>query len=194
MAEHTKENFEWESSEHLPITKETLQNQTRSNISESFDLDKEKIIKQLKAAKNVEQRVKLFAKIMDRFWLEAIAWMIPRIWDVTPAAISTCYLIAEWIHIWLSLKECLQILWYQALDALAGSIPVIWNVVDFFFKGNKYSSKVFSNHIEKLKKAAKEKWISQEEIDNIWKDEAKIINTMDRYTQHISKNKKDKKQ
>nr|MBR6100609.1 hypothetical protein [bacterium] len=31
------------------------------------------------------------------------------------------------------------------------------DIADFFFKSNKYSSKIFTEHVEKLKKAALEK-------------------------------------
>jgi hypothetical protein len=45
--------------------------------------------------------------------------------------------------------------------------------------------------LEKLKKAAIEKWIPQEEIDNIWKKETRFIKTMNRYIDNKSK-KEDK--
>jgi hypothetical protein len=113
--------------------------------------------------------------------------MIPAIWDLTPAVVSSCYLLIEWARIWLHRKDCLKILWYQTIDVIFGSIPVIWDVVDFFFKGNKYSAKVFNKHIEKLKKAAIEKWISQEEIDNMWNKEAKFLKAINKYTNYKPK-------
>ena len=178
------------SNAELSTTEDVIKSNTKAAVAENLDLDKEKIIKQLNSAKNVEQRVKLFSKLTDTFWLEAIMWIIPWVWDVTPALISTCYLLAEWIHIWLPWRRCLQILWYQTADAVIGLIPGIWDVADFFFKWNKYSAKIFSKHLEKLKRAAKEKGISQEEIDNIWKKEERFIKTMDRYVDNESKKKK----
>jgi len=171
-----------------------IKNKTNSQLNDSLDMDKEKIKKQLEATKNVEERVKLFSKRTDSYWLEAIAWFIPAIWDLTPAIISTCYLLTEWIHVWLSWKDCLKILWYQALDVLVWAVPIIWDVADFFFKSNKYSAKIFSEHLEKLKKAALEKWVSQEEIDNMWKNEARVIKTMNKYVDYKSKKKKKSKE
>ena len=171
-----------------------IKNETNSQLNDSLDMDKEKIKKQLEATKNVEERVKLFSKRTDSYWLEAIAWFIPAIWDLTPAIISTCYLLTEWIHVWLSWKDCLKILWYQALDVLVWAVPIIWDVADFFFKSNKYSAKIFSEHLEKLKKAALEKWVSQEEIDNMWKNEARVIKTMNKYVDYKSKKKKKSKE
>jgi len=169
------------------LTKQGIENQTNTNLNENFNIDKEKILEQLKKSQNVEKRIQLFTKRTDKYGLEAIISLIPWIWDLTPAIISSCYLIAEWIHIWLSRQDCLKILWYQTIDFLFGSIPLIWNISDFFFKSNKYSSKIFSKHLEKLKKAALERWISQEEIDNIWKKEEQFIQIMDKYITNKSK-------
>jgi len=167
---------------------------TNTDLKEDFDMDKKKIRKQLEAAKNVEERVKLFSKWTDSYWIEAIAWMIPAIWDLTPAIISSCYLITEWIRVWLSRQDCLKILWYQTLDVLVWAVPIIWDIADFFFKWNKYSAKIFSEHLKKLKKAALEKWISQSEIDNMWKKEARFIRTMDKYVDYKSAKKKKSKE
>ena len=173
-------------------TEDTIKLNTNENLKDSFNTEKEKIKRQLKATKNVEERVKLFSKRTDTYWLEAIAWFIPAIWDLTPAIVSTCYLIAEWVHVWLSWKDCLKILWFQSIDILVWAIPVVWDIADFFFKWNKYSAKIFSEHFEKLKKAAIKKWISQSEIDSMWKKEARFIKTMDKYANYKSKKKKSK--
>lgn len=167
-----------------------IKNETNSQLNDSLDMDKEKIIKQLKKAKNVEDRVKLFSKWTDSYGLEAIISLVPEVWDLAPSIVSTCYLLAEWINIWLSRTDCLKILWYQTADILVGAIPGVWDVADFFFKSNKYSAKIFSQHLEKLKKAALEKWVSQEEIDNMWKKEEKFIHAMDKYITYKDKKKK----
>lgn len=172
---------------------DTIKSSINDDLKENFNVDKDKIKKQLEAAKNVEERVKLFSKLTDAYWLEAFLWLIPAIWDLTPAIISTIYLIAEWIHIWLSRQDSLKILWYQALDLLVWAVPLIWNIADFFFKGNKYSAKVFSDHYEKLKKIAFEKGVSQEEIDNMWKKEQRFVKLMDKYVDYKSKKKKKSK-
>ena len=185
---------ELEDKESINSSEETVEESTKNNLTENLNMDKEKIRKQLEATQNVEDRVKLFAKRTDSYWLEAIAWIIPGIWDLTPAIISSCYLITEWIHIWLPRQDCLKILWYQGLDILIWAVPIIWDIADFFFKWNKYSAKIFSEHLEKLKKAALEKGISQEEIDNMWKKEARFIKTMDKYVDYKSKKKAKKKE
>ena len=40
---------------------------TNTDLKEDFDMDKKKIRKQLEAAKNVEERVKLFSKWTDSY-------------------------------------------------------------------------------------------------------------------------------
>ena len=45
----------------------TIKLDTNADLDENFDMDKEKIRKQLEAAKNVEDRVKLFAKWSDSY-------------------------------------------------------------------------------------------------------------------------------
>lgn len=184
-----------EDKEHYNKTREIVISETKDNLTENLDMDKEKILKQLKAAKNTEDRVKLFAKRTDSLWLEAILWIFEEIGDFTPAIICTLYLLAEWIHIWLSWQDCLKILWYQTADALIGAIPVVWDIADFFFQANKYSAKVFSKHLDKLKKAALEKWVSIEEINTICKKETTFIKAMDKYIDYKSKkwNKKNNK-
>ena len=178
--------------EYLNNTEKGIELETNAKLIESLDIDKEKILKQLKSAKNAEDRVKLFAKRTDSFWLEALVWLFEEVGDFTPAIISTCYLLAEWIHIWLPWQDCLKILWYQTADALIGAIPAIWDIADFFFKSNKYSSKIFSEHLDKLKEVALEKGVSIEEINAICKKETRFIKTMDKFIDYKSK-KKNKK-
>ena len=45
----------------------TIKWDTNADLKEDFDMDKKKIRKQLEAAKNVEERVKLFSKWADSY-------------------------------------------------------------------------------------------------------------------------------
>jgi hypothetical protein len=57
----------------LNFSEQTIEETAKSDLTDSLDLNKEKIKKQLEAAKNVEQRIKLFTKWSDEYGLEAIA-------------------------------------------------------------------------------------------------------------------------
>lgn len=162
-------------------TEQDVVDNTNRVLKENLSLTQQKIIKELAVAKDAEERVKLFAKRTDKYGIDFIAWLVPILWDFTPAIVSTCYLLAEWIQIWLSRKDCLKILWYQTADFFVWSFPLIWDIADIFFKGNKYSSKIFSKHLKKLEAYAKEQWISQDEISRIVKSGDKFKNRMDKY-------------
>ena len=49
------------------FNKKNFKENTEDNLSKNLDMDKEKIRKQLKATKNVEERIKLFSKRMDSY-------------------------------------------------------------------------------------------------------------------------------
>ena len=180
--------------ENQELYEQETKTQNEITVNE-IDIDKEQILKQLEAAKNAKDRVELFAKRTDKFWLEAIVWLFEEIWDIAPAVICTCYLLSEWIHVWLSRKDCLKIVWYQAADTVIWAIPIVWDIADFLFQANKYSAEIFKKHLEKIKKAAIEKGATQEEIDAICENEKTFIKTMDKYIDHKAKNwkKKNKK-
>ena len=190
VEENTKQPVLKESTGELVaegLTKEWVIENTNMELKENLSRDQLRIIRELRAAKDTEKRVRLFAKLTDKYWIDFIAWLIPILWDFTPAVVSTCYLLAEWIHIWLSRKDYLKILWYQTADLLVWSCPWIWDIADFFFKGNKYSSRLFSKHLEKLAEYAKQQWIPQDIIDKIVKDGTKANNKMGEYNKKYNK-------
>ncbi len=48
-------------------TEDTIKLNTNENLKDSFNMEKEKIKRQLEATKNVEERVKLFSKRTDTY-------------------------------------------------------------------------------------------------------------------------------
>ena len=137
-----------------------------ANINKEKNTDK--YIKQLEHAKLTEERVKLFSTWMDSYWLDGIIWAIlPWLWDWASCVISSLYLLYEWSNLWFSTWECLKILWYQIADFTIWSVPLFWDIVDFFFTWNKFSAKVFSKHLKNLEKEAIKNWVTKNEIDRI---------------------------
>jgi hypothetical protein len=53
--------------ESLIDSENNIKLNTNADLKEDFNIDKEKIRKQLEAAKNVEERVKLFSKWADSY-------------------------------------------------------------------------------------------------------------------------------
>lgn len=174
-----REIFEkkFEEAHSMPWYKESRQEHIRDIESRIKKEDKEEIMKKLSAAKNIDEKVKVFAKITDTFWLDAIISLIPWVWDAGMAIASTLFLVYQWKRIWLSWKEIWKIIWYQAIDFAIWSIwwTVVWTIVDYFFKSNKFSSKIFEEHVKKLEEAAREKWATDEEIAQLWKKEKEFL-------------------
>ena len=178
----TRKTFPDIEKEHLTPWQKEAYDTTNPQLIHTLTTEQQNILREIEKAQTVEKRVIKFAKILDLCLLEpAISALFPIAWDRTIATISTLYLLAEWIRIWLSRQDCAKIFWIQIADAAIGSITGLWDIVDFVFTGNRYSAKIFSKHIEKLKKEALNKWIPKDQIDKIWQHEkrfTKFINAI----------------
>lgn len=159
-------------------------------IVDSFWISKDEVLTQLAEAKNIEQSVKVFAKWADKYGVEAVLSLIPCLWDAGPAIISTCYLLYKWHKAWLETKDMLKVFGYQAADFALWIIPRIWNVIDFFYWSNVRSSKVFEGHVEKLVQLAKEKWATQEEIDEVCRRKWEMLHQFDEHLKNRSDRQK----
>lgn len=117
---------------------------------------------------------------MDDYWVDVVASVVPWLWDSWSSLAASLYLLAEWKKIWLSTIGSLKIFGYQTVDSFVWTIPIIWDIADYFFKANKRSSNIFEKHFEKLKKQALEKGITAQEIENMEKNKSKLIEIMDK--------------
>lgn len=144
-------------------------NDILEDLTEDQELTSEqlKILEKLTKSNSIKERVKLFGKIMDTYGVEPLLSLIPILGDIWINTIATIFLLSEWKKMWLSFGNMLKILGYQWTDATIWSIPVLWTIVDFFFKWSKRSAKIFEKHFEKLKKEAMKKWISPKAIEEI---------------------------
>ena len=147
---------------------------------EYLNPEKEELLRELAKVKSTTERVELFGKIMDDFWVDAVASVVPWLWDTWSSLAASLYLLAEWKRIGLSTIDSLKILWYQTADVIVWAIPVLWDVSDYFFKANKRSGNIFEKHFEKLKEEALRKWISSQEIENMEKNKFKLVEIMDK--------------
>lgn len=138
-------------------------------IAEKSTPEQKEILKKLTKSKSTKERVKLFWKIMDTYGVDPIISLIPELGDAWVSIMATTYLLVEWKNMWLKRGDMMKIIWYQSADMLVGTIPLLGDISDMFFKANKRSAKIFEKHFEKLKKEALAKWIEPKEIENIEK-------------------------
>lgn len=55
----------------------------------------QEVLENLRAAKGAEARVRIFAKLMDTYGIDAIVSLIPALGDVSSSVISGLYLLVE---------------------------------------------------------------------------------------------------
>lgn len=132
--------------------------------------EREKILEQLEKAKNSEARVRLFADIMDDKGFEAITGLFPEIGDATTSAIAGIYLLFEASRAGLSKTDYLKIVGLETADLFVGSVPLAGDVLDFFFKANKRSLKLFEKRTAELAESARAAGVPETEIANITAD------------------------
>jgi hypothetical protein len=154
---------------------------------ENLDYQQVEIMKKLVQSQSTKQRVKLFWKIMDTYWVDAIVSLIPELGDAWVSLVASSYLLFEWKKMGLKFIDMLKILWYQSADILVWAIPFLWDIADYFFKSNKRSAKIFEKHFENLKKEALKRWISQVDIQKI-EDKNKVF--LEAISKHLENREK----
>lgn len=128
----------------------------------------------LKAAKDSEERVKLYAKFADDFGLDALLSLIPELGDAGSSLISGVYLLFEAKRAGLDSKDYLKIVGLQAADFAVGAIPVLGDIADYFFKANKWSAKSFTQHTEELVRKAREAGVPEDQITKLTQSAEKL--------------------
>lgn len=125
------------------------------------------IVERLNAAKNSEQRVKIFATIADDIGLDPLISLIPELGDAGSSVVSGLYLLYEAKKAGLGATSYLKIIGLQVADFFAGAIPVVGDIADYFFKANKWSSSSFEKKTQELVKEARKAGVPEEEIAKI---------------------------
>lgn len=93
-----------------------------------------------------------------RFGLDPILGLFPVVGDLTSFAISGG-LILYMLRFGVSRKVIILMLLNISVDAIIGSIPVIGNIFDFYFKANSRNIKLLRRHYEEGKYQGKGTWI-----------------------------------
>ncbi|MEO0330652.1 MAG: DUF4112 domain-containing protein [Bacteroidota bacterium] len=85
-----------------------------------------------------------------RFGLDPILGLIPGLGDATSLAISGTLVYYMAKH-GVSRKVIIMMLGNIALDAIFGSIPILGNLFDFFYKANTRNIRLLKRHYEERK-------------------------------------------
>jgi len=129
---------------------------------------KKEALRRLEGARNAEARVKVVATILDTYGADALLGVIfPEIGDAAVSATVLAYMTGEAALAKLPTTDVAKIAWYQLVDFAIGSVPVLGDVGDYFYKASKYSAELFTAHREKLVAEAIEAGVPQEEIEHL---------------------------
>lgn len=150
--------------------KEDEKSAENENNECELDLGQQEIIERLEKVTNSKERVETFAKLADKYGLDAIVGLVPELGDAGSSIISGLYLMFEAKKSGLDKSDYLKIIGLQATDFFIGSVPVAGDVADYLFKANKKSSKLFAKKVEEIKAEAREAGIPEEEIARIDKE------------------------
>ena len=132
--------------------------------------DRTKILRELEKAKGSEERVRLFADIMDKKGFDAIIGLFPEIGDASSSAIAGLYLLLEANRAGLDKSDYLKIIGLQATDLFVGSVPVVGDIADYFFKANLKSVDLFAERTAALVREATAAGVPEAEIAKITAD------------------------
>lgn len=85
-----------------------------------------------------------------RFGLDPILGLVPGLGDAASVAVSGSLIYYMARH-GVSRKVIIMMLGNVALDAIFGSIPILGNIFDFFFKANQRNVQLLKRHYEEKK-------------------------------------------
>ncbi|MFT7183715.1 MAG: hypothetical protein ACI9QC_000034 [Oceanicoccus sp.] len=136
------------------------------------NVDKEElrieIFRRLEGARNAEARVKVIATILDTYGADALlGFFFPEIGDAAVSASVFAYLFGESVMAGIPATDIAKMAWYQLVDFAIGSVPIIGDIGDHFYKANNYSATLFTEHRDRLVAEAVEAGIPQSEIEHL---------------------------
>lgn len=108
------------------------------------------------------KRVRLLARLLDskyklgplRIGWDAILGLFPGIGD-SIASIGSSFIVYEALSRNMSKATIIRMVVNILIDTLLGSIPVIGDFVDIFWKSNQLNAKLYLREVERPKPAAK---------------------------------------
>lgn len=112
-----------------------------------------KDLEELGKLRGSAERIKCFAKIMDTYGADALVGLFSGWGDFLSSLVSGVYLTLEFMHSAgdnTTTTDYLKIIGYEALDFAIGSLPLVGDAADYFFKSNEYVAHSFENRTHEL--------------------------------------------
>lgn len=147
--------------------------------------EQEKTLEGLKDAYKVKADVEKLATVMDRYGLDAILGFTGG--DVLIGAATGTYLWHKASKIGMSGKDKRKIAFSKIIDSLVGTVPVLGDIFDFFYRANVKSSELFEKKVLEMRQQALEKGVDLGTIAQLEK-ELKVVY---KYTKEGKKVKKE---
>lgn len=146
---------------------------------EIWDHEHGRILASIHKAKSAEERVRLFANIMDKKGVDFIIGLIPGIGDAGIAAFASVYLFYEAKQANLQVKDIWKIIRHQAVDFGYGLVPVIGDVADIFNHANSKSLKYFEANTKALVEEAKKRGVPEYKLNSLLDQSGKVAKVLD---------------
>lgn len=163
--EKAKDVVEGKAKQHLAGLRGEVAN---DNIADKeLTPQQQEIMDKLRAAKNSEERVKLFAVIADDVGLDPLVSLIPELGDAGSSIVSGIYLLMEAKNAGLGAGAYLKIIGLQAADFAVGALPILGDAADYFFKANKWSGKSFEDQTNELIEKARQAGVPEDKISKL---------------------------
>ena len=174
------DHFSTDNESGLPPETQIIDLDKEGNIRieepKSPELNEHELLQQLKAAASAETRVRIFAKFVDTYGLEALVGLFfPVAGDIAASTACAIYILAESKNAGIEKKYYKNIIIRQILDSFVGFFPFIGDIADYFFKANKNALKLFEQRTDELIKASEKIGILNDYSLDIKKNRKELI-------------------
>jgi len=113
--------------------------------------EQHEVFTDLAAARDALARAENYAKILDRYPVDALVGMlVPGMTDAMLSFGSSAYLLRQSVRAGLGKTEMAKIIGLQIADAAIGVLPGIGDIADYFFKANNMSLTYFKQRVAEL--------------------------------------------
>jgi hypothetical protein len=133
-------------------------------------------LEKLQRAAGAKERATTFARLADRYGLDLLASLVPVLGDAGSSGLAGLYLLYETSQAYEGadagekMLAYIKVIGLQGVDFFVGSIPIIGDAADYFFKANEIAVKlIFKRKEQQLVDLARDNGVSEQEIAKISK-------------------------